>query len=106
VGISECLRSELVHEGVAVTVVCPPEVETPMVETEKKTMLAEARAVKLMAGTLDPDAVAETIITGVARRRFLIIPGARARMTYVAHALSFGWTTRTVSDFVIRRARC
>ena len=27
-----------------------------MVETEKKTMLAEARAVKLMAGALDPDA--------------------------------------------------
>jgi hypothetical protein len=59
--------------------------------------------VKRMAGVLDPDAVARTIVKGVARKRFLIIPGARARLLFVVHNLSFGWLTRTVSDFVIRR---
>ena len=105
VGISECLRSELKPDGVTVTVVCPPEVETPMVAAEEVTISPESRAVKGMAGVLDPDAVAETIVKGVARKRFLIIPGVRARLLYVAHVLSFGWLTRTVSDFVIRRVR-
>jgi short-subunit dehydrogenase len=105
VGISECLRSELKHDGVTVTVVCPPEVETPMVAVEDVTSSPESRAVKRMAGILDPDAVAETIVRGVARKRFLIIPGVRARLLYVGHVLSFGWLTRTVSDFVIRRLR-
>jgi 3-dehydrosphinganine reductase len=103
VGISECLRSELKPDGVAVTVVCPPEVTTAMVATEAKTISPESRAVKRMAGVLKPDAVARTIVKGVARKRFLIIPGARARLLFVVHNLSFGWLTRTVSDFVIRR---
>jgi 3-dehydrosphinganine reductase len=105
VGISECLRSELKPDGVAVTVVCPPEVTTAMVATEARTISPESRAVKRMAGVLDPDAVARTIVRGVARKRFRIIPGARARLLFVVHSLSLGWLTRTVSDLVIRRYR-
>lgn len=105
VGISECLRSELKPDGVAVSVVCPPEVTTPMVATEAPTISRESRIVKHMAGVLHPDAVARTIVRGVARKRFMIIPGARARLLFVLHSLSFGWLTRTVSDFVIRMLR-
>ncbi len=105
VGISECLRSELKHDGVAVTVVCPPEVDTPMPAMEQATMSPESRAVKGMAGVLKPDAVAATIVRGVGRRRFLIIPGARARLLYVLHVLSFGWLTRVSSDLIIGRIR-
>jgi len=103
VGISECLRSELKREGVGVTVVCPPEVSTPMVADEGATISAESRAVKRMAGVLTPDGVAQAVVKGVARGRFMIIPGGRARLLYVLHALSLGWLTRTASDCVIRR---
>ena len=105
VGISECLRSELRPDGVAVTVVCPPEVTTPMAAAEKATISPESSAVKQMAGVLDPTAVARTIVNGVARKRFMIIPGARAKLLYALHVISFGWLTRTVSDLVIRQFR-
>jgi NAD(P)-dependent dehydrogenase (short-subunit alcohol dehydrogenase family) len=105
VGISECLRSELRPDGVAVTVVCPPEVTTPMAAAEKATISPESSAVKQMAGVLDPTAVARTIVSGVARKRFMIIPGARVKLLYALHVISFGWLTRTVSDLVIRQFR-
>jgi len=105
VGISECLRSELKHDGITVTVVCPPEVDTPMPAVEQATMSPESRAVKRMAGVLTADAVAETLVKGVGRQRFLIIPGARAQLLYVFHMLSFGWLTRVVSDGIVGRVR-
>ena len=105
VGISECLRSELKHDGVTVTVVCPPEVDTPMPAAEQATMSAESRAVKQMAGVLTADGVAETVVRGVTRQRFLIVPGARARLLYAFHLLSGGWLTRVVSDRIVGRVR-
>ena len=105
VGLSECLRSELKPDGVTVTVVCPPEVDTPMVAVEEATISPESRAVKQLAGVLDPDAVARTIVKGVGRRRFRIIPGALARVVYVLDALSLGWLARISSDLIIRRVR-
>jgi hypothetical protein len=50
-------------------------------------------------------AFARTIVRGVARKRFMIIPGVRARLLFVVHNLSFGWLTRSVSDLVIRWRR-
>ncbi len=104
-GLSESLRYELKPDGVTVTVVCPPEVDTPMVAVEEATISPESRALKQSAGVLDPDAVARTIVTGVSRRRFMIVPGARARLLYVLNALSLGWLTRVSSDLIIRRVR-
>ena len=105
VGLSECLRSELKPDGVTVTVVCPPEVDTPMVAVEEATISPESRAVKQLAGVLNPDAVARTIVKGVGRRRFRIIPGVLARVVYVLDALSLGWMARISSDLIIRRVR-
>jgi short-subunit dehydrogenase len=36
VGLASALRIECKPRGIAVTVVCPPEVETPMVVEERK----------------------------------------------------------------------
>ncbi len=58
-----------------------------------------------MAGDLDPDAVARTIVRRAARRRFMIIPGVRVRLLFVVHTLPFGWLKRSVSDLVIHRLR-
>jgi len=80
-----------------------PEVSTAMVANEAPTISVESRTVKHMAGVLQPDAVARTIVRGVSRRRFMVIPGWRARFLYAVHLLSFGTVTRAASDLVIRR---
>ena len=71
VGMSECLRSELKRFNIHVTLVCPPEVRTPLIQEEAKTLPPEARAVKSLAGLLDPDEAAKAIVNVVREKSFL-----------------------------------
>lgn len=104
VGLAECLRGELRRFNISVSVVCPPEVDTPIIVEEAKTLPAEARAVKSLAGFLTPEYVARVIARGVAKGKFLIVPGFTARMMFFFHRVSNGAMSRFTSDLVARRA--
>lgn len=104
-GLAESLRYELAPLGVKLTVVCPPEVDTPMNIDEAKTLPAEGRAVKSLAGIMTAEYAARAIVKAIARQRYLFIPGALTRFLYVLHRLSNGRLTRLTSDLVIRNAR-
>jgi len=104
VGFSECLRSEMKLHNIDVSVVCPPEVETPMNQEEAKTMPPEALAVKSLAGVLKPGYVAKTVLKGILKKKFLIIPGFKCRFLYLTQKLSPGWLSRAISDSAIRSA--
>lgn len=102
VGLSECLRSELKLKNIAVTVVCPPEVDTPFVAEEASTLPPEARAVKSMAGLLKPEYVARTIVQAIKKQKFMVVPGFRARYLYFNHRISNGRLTHFFSDLIVR----
>jgi short-subunit dehydrogenase len=102
VGLSECLRSELKLMSIGVTVVCPPEVDTPFVAEEAATLPPEARAVKNLAGLLKPEYVARTIVSAIKRKKFLVVPGLAAKFLYFNHRLSNGFFTHLFSDLVVR----
>jgi len=104
VGFSDCLRSEMKLHSIDVSVVCPPEVKTPMNQEEAKTIPPEALAVKSLAGVLKPEYVAKTVIKGILKKKFLIIPGFKCRFLYVTQKLSPGWLSRVISDSAIRSA--
>lgn len=104
VGFAECLRAELKPQGVSVTLVCPPEVDTPFLKNED-TIPPEGRAIKNMAGTLTVQPVAEAIVRGISRKRFLVIPGRYIRFLFFNHRLTNGWATRFTSDLVIKWVR-
>ncbi|MDH6213396.1 SDR family oxidoreductase [Streptomyces pseudovenezuelae] len=79
-GLMESLRAELTPCGVHVGVVFPPDVDTPQLAEENRWKPAETRAV---GGTIKPipaEQVAQAIVKGIDRRRFLICPdlGTRA----------------------------
>jgi 3-dehydrosphinganine reductase len=80
VGMAGALRLECLPLGIDVAVVCPPEVDTPMVDEELKTMDPITRELKQAAGTLDLASACREIIAGLEGDDFLIVPGARARM--------------------------
>ena len=80
VGLAGALRMECLPRGIDVAVICPPEVDTPMVEEEQKTMDPITRELKQIAGTLDLETACREIIAGLEGQKFLIIPGARARI--------------------------
>lgn len=101
-GFGESLRYELAPLGMPLTVVFPPEVDTPMNLDEAKTLPAEGRAMKSMAGLLEPDYVARVIIRAIAKKKYFVIPGFQTRFLYFFHRLTNGVISRVVADLLVK----
>lgn len=84
IGFSEALRSEYEMKGLKVSVLCPPDTDTPAFEEENKTKPAETKAISENAKLMQPEQVAETLIKGMAKEKFLIIPGFDGKLAYTA----------------------
>jgi NAD(P)-dependent dehydrogenase (short-subunit alcohol dehydrogenase family) len=97
VGFSEALRSELKPHGIWVSVVCPPQVDTPLLQETDKTKPPETKRLNDNAGLLTADAVALAVRRGLERKKFMIIPGARGRAFYLFNRYfptsASGWPT-------------
>jgi 3-dehydrosphinganine reductase len=107
VGFSEALRGELKPHGVTVSVLCPPDTDTPGFEIENLTKPEETHAIAATAKILSPAAVADALLRGMARHTFLIIPGVDGRVSVLAKRLVPGlvhWVMdRTVAKVGRRR---
>jgi 3-dehydrosphinganine reductase len=86
-GLAEVLRAELREHGIGVSVVHPPDTETPQLAAENLTKPAETRAIAGAAQVMSADAVAEAILSGVRRRRFVIAPGLSMRALSLLHSV-------------------
>jgi 3-dehydrosphinganine reductase len=75
-GLAETLRAELKGTGVSISIVYPPDTDTPQLAEESLTKPVETRALTAGAGIWTADAVARVTLEGVARRKFSITPGA------------------------------
>jgi NAD(P)-dependent dehydrogenase (short-subunit alcohol dehydrogenase family) len=83
VGLAQVLRTEYAPLGIGISMICPPEVPTPMVEKEKQNEHPVQRKLKDSAGgvsleKLVPYALDHAII----KKQFRVIPGATARFMY------------------------
>jgi len=108
VGFSEALRSELKPHGITVSVLCPPDTDTPGFATENLTKPEETRAISASAKVLAPDAIAEALLRGMERGTFLIIPGRDGRMGVLAQRLmpsAVRWVMDRTVATVRQRAR-
>ena len=74
-GLAEALRSELRPKGIGVTIVYPPDTDTPQLSAENKTKPPETKLISGAAKIWSADRVAEKIVSGVARGRFVVAPG-------------------------------
>lgn len=102
-GFSQSLRSELKPYNITVSVLCPPDTDTPQLAEENKTKPAETKAIAGNAGIMSPDAVAKALITGMKNRRFMIIPGMEGSFIYRAQRF-FPGLVRSIMDFQIKRS--
>uniref|UniRef100_UPI0031DBB3AB SDR family oxidoreductase n=1 Tax=Streptomyces hawaiiensis TaxID=67305 RepID=UPI0031DBB3AB len=73
-GLMESLRAELTPRGLHVGVVFPPDVDTPQLAEENRWKPAETRAIGGTIAPIPAERVAEAIMAGIDRRRFLICP--------------------------------
>lgn len=103
-GFSDVLRSELKPLGIGVSIVFPPDTDTPQLAYEEPYKPAETRALSQTAKVLSADQVAEEILHGIQRNRYIILPGGEAKALFFLHHL-LGRGIYPILDWIIRRAR-
>jgi 3-dehydrosphinganine reductase len=101
IGFSECLRSELKRFGITVSVLCPPDTDTPMLQEETRIRPAEARAIASSAKVMNPDDVARSLIKGISKGSFVIMPNRESRFVWLAKRL-FPSLVEYIMDMQIR----
>lgn len=74
-GLAEALRSELRPKGIGVTIIYPPDTDTPQLIVENKTKPPETKMISGSTKIWSAERVAEKIVCGVAKRRFVVAPG-------------------------------
>lgn len=80
-GLAEALRFELKLQGIDVSLCCPGEIRTPMVEQEKRGMHPVSKAMKAFAGSSTLDVSVPALLRGIARREFEITDTPKAGLT-------------------------
>lgn len=104
IGLAKVLRLEYAPLGIGVSVICPPEIMTPMVERYATTMHPATRALKDVAGTLPIDVACAEMLDGLARGRFMVIPGRRARRAARLQRYLPDRVSQAVADRIVARA--
>lgn len=103
IGYSEALRSELKKYNIRVSVLCPPDTDTPGFHNENKTKPAETHAISAGASLLTPEKVARIFFKELPRNRLLVIPGHQAKFSHVMKRL-FPRLVELVMDRDVKRA--
>jgi len=98
IGFSEALRSELKPKGINVSILCPPDTDTPGYAIENQTKPKETHAISKGASLMSPEAVADYLFPQLFKNKFMIIPGLESRISYYAKR----FTPRIVELFMDR----
>jgi short-subunit dehydrogenase len=56
----------------------------------------------MLAGAMQTEPVAKAIVRGIARNKFLIIPGIIVKLLFLTHRLTNGWTSWFTSDMIVK----
>lgn len=102
-GFSDVLRAELKPKGLRVSIVFPPDTDTPQYAFETPLKPFETKALAGNAGLLTAEQVATEILRGVSRGAYVILPGTETKLLYRAVNL-LGNGVYPLMDFLIARA--
>jgi NAD(P)-dependent dehydrogenase (short-subunit alcohol dehydrogenase family) len=87
-GVSEVLRFDLRRHGIGVSLVCPGGVRTPLVDTveivgvDRSDPRVQKEVAHFMRRAVTPERVAERIIEGIEKDRYMVFTSADARIGY------------------------
>jgi len=86
IGLATTIRYEYEVQGLTVSCICPPEVETPLVEEERLHANKIAMELKKIAGTMNAEDACDQIVAGLDAGKWMIVPSAMGKVT--------AWTAR------------
>ncbi len=103
-GYTDVLRAELKPHGLQVSLAFPPDTDTPQLEYENQFKPPLTKQFSSNAAVMSAETVAESIVGGIERRRYLIFPGWEMKVVYwLSWVLGpFGYP---VIDYMLARAR-
>jgi short-subunit dehydrogenase len=104
VGFSEALRCELKPQGIWVSVFCPPDVDTPMLEAESHDKPPETKALSANGGVMRAEDAAAELIKGIESKRFMVLPGMQSRFLHLINRWAPALRERIV-DRIIAKAQ-
>ncbi len=81
VGLARALDLDLLPLGIDVSVCCPGVIHTPMVAHEQQVEHPTTRLLAEMPGVMEAGPACRDMLRGIARRRFMVTAGLRARAT-------------------------
>ena len=103
-GFSDALRAELKPHGIQVSIVYPPDTDTPQLAYENQYKPPELRDLLPELGVVSPEQVAEKVLEGIARGRYAIHTDFGSRLIY--HLANFlGDGVYPIQDWLVKRAR-
>ena len=104
IGFSEVLKGELKPHGITVSVLCPPDTDTPQLAEEDLTKPEETRAISGNVKLMQPGIVADHLLRGIRKGKFMILPGGMNKLTYLLKRI-FPWLVFTIMDGDIKKVQ-
>ena len=102
-GFSESLRSEVKRKGIHIAVVYPPDTDTPQLKNELPLRPSEVNMIASLDSVMEAEEVADHIIKGISKQKFMIIPGAGNQFFYWLASLT-GTFSYTILDILVNWA--
>lgn len=86
-GLAESLRGELKQSGIGLSIVYPPDTDTPQLKAENLTKPLATQLITATAKTWSAEAVADSILRGIDKQIFAIAPGLEMSLLSKFHSL-------------------
>ncbi len=102
-GFSDAIRSELKLKGIHLSIVFPPDTQTPQLDYDNFYKPKITKELSSSAGILTADQVAEEIFKGLTRKKYIIIPGLESKILYLTTNF-LGRLTYPVMDMTVNSA--
>lgn len=101
VGLADVLRTELKSHGIQISLVYPPDTNTPQFIGEEPYKPALTKALSEgNAKMLEPDIVARYIVNAIEKRKYLVIPPGETRVLYAMVSLLGLWRYPIMDMFI------
>jgi len=99
-GLAEVLRGELKPLGIRVSIVYPPDTDTPLLAESDKHKPLETKKISATTKLWSADGVAREIVRGIERNAFSITPGFETTAIARLHSL-FGGALQWYADRIV-----
>jgi 3-dehydrosphinganine reductase len=103
-GFAEVIRMEAKDVGIGVTVLYPPDTDTPMMTDERRTPLPETEALSKGAKLMSPEEVAERFVRGIEQNRFEVLCNSQSHLVRVLKG-TFPRIYFRILDNIVRKDR-